>query len=104
MWVRKSAEGRFTHVLRHYLPMVALGVIFLVLAHTDPHAGRVPLGFLFGLLAAIMLVGALLGALFTHCPDDFVTYRVICYREPDVQPDPLGDYYRDLVHDQAVLP
>ncbi len=100
MMVVESAPGRATHVLVSYLPMVVLGVILIIVgvSPTAPHIGVVPLGNLFTLIGVILLVGAVLGMVFTHCPRDYVRWRIFCYREPDVEPDRvLGGYYRELV-------
>jgi len=103
--VTTSAPGRATHVLLHYLPMIVLGIIFLVVGFSPsaPHIGIVPLSNLFLLLGVVMLVGAILGMLFTRCEKDYITWRILCYREPDVFPDPEGGYYRELVPDDPAL-
>lgn len=103
MFVTTPAPGRARHIFMHYLPMLVLGLIFLVVGLTRPHIGRVPLELLFVLLGLIMLIGAVLGMLFTTCPQDYVTWRVMCFREPDVRVDPLGDYYRELVPEEPAL-
>ena len=105
MMVTTSAPGRATHVLIHYLPMIILGVIFLIvgLSPSQPHLGIVPLGNLFLLLGVILLIGAILGMLFTRCEKDYITWRIICYREPDVVSDPHGGYYRELVTEESVF-
>jgi hypothetical protein len=105
MMVTTSAPGRATHVILHYLPMIVLGFIFLIigLSPTSPHIGLVPLGNLFLLLGVILLIGAILGMLFTRCSKDYVTWRIMCYREPDVLADPEGGYYRELVPEESVF-
>jgi hypothetical protein len=105
MMVTTSAPGRATHVFLHYLPMIVLGIIFLVVGFSPsaPHIGIVPLANLFLLLGVIMLVGAILGMLFTRCEKDYVTWRILCYREPDVFADPEGGYYRELVPDDPAF-
>jgi len=103
MMVETSAPGRATHVMIHYLPMVVLGLIFIVvgLSPGAPHIGVVPLGNMFALLGAVLLIGAVFGMAFTRCPLDFVRWRVMCFHEPDVYwDDRVDDYYRDLVPDE----
>jgi len=105
--VSVSAPGRAAHVLVHYLPMVVLGLIFLVLGLSPyaPHIGVLPLGNLFIFLGVILLVGAMLGMAFTRCPADFVRWRVMCFHEPDVYWDPaIDDYYRELVPEEEASP
>jgi hypothetical protein len=100
MMISASAPGRAAHVFVHYLPMIVLGLIFLILGLSPaaPHIGYLPLGNLFVLLGAILLVGAILGMAFTRCPTCFVRWRVMCFHEPDVFWDnQVEDYYRDLV-------
>jgi hypothetical protein len=103
MMVTSSAPHRVRHVMAHYLPMIVLGIIFLVigLAPSAPHIGLIPLGDLFLILGVIMLVGAVLGMLFTRCEKDYVTWRVMCFNEPDVFSDAGGGYYRELVPEES---
>ncbi|HTP56467.1 MAG TPA: hypothetical protein VML53_07420 [Thermoplasmata archaeon] len=105
MMVTMSAPGRATHVLMHYLPMIVLGFVFLIVGFspTTPRIGVIPLGNLFLLLGVIMLVGAVLGMLFTRCEKDFVRWRIMCFHGRDVRPDPEGGYYRELVPDDPTL-
>jgi hypothetical protein len=83
--------------------MIVLGIIFLVVGFspTAPHIGVVPLGNMFVLLGIIMLVGAVLGMLFTRCEKDYVRWRILCFNEPDVRNDPAGGYYRELVPEES---
>lgn len=100
--VTVSAPGRAAHVIVRFLPMILLGLLFLVVGlSTSPHYGRIPLGSLFAFIGAILVVGAILGMLFTRCPQDYVRWRVMCFHEPDVQWDSrVGDYYRELVPEE----
>ena len=103
--VTQSAPGRAAHVLMHYLPMIVLGIILLVVGFspTAPHIGVVPLGNMFVLLGIIMLVGAVLGMLFTRCEKDYVRWRVMCFHEPDVRDHPDGGFYRELVPEEPAF-
>ncbi|MGP8077968.1 MAG: hypothetical protein ACLQD8_03005 [Thermoplasmata archaeon] len=100
--VETSAPGRVRHVLIHYLPMIFLGFIFLIvgLDPKGPRIGVVPLGNMFLLLGVVMLVGAVLGMLFTRCEQDYVRWRILCFRAADVRADPEGGYYRELVPEE----
>ncbi|HTW55913.1 MAG TPA: hypothetical protein VMG36_05650 [Thermoplasmata archaeon] len=98
-----SAPGRAAHVLVRFLPMVLLGLLFLVIGlTTSPHYGIIPVGSLFAFIGAILIIGAILGMVFTRCELDYVRWRVMCFHEPDVMWDSrYGDYYRELVPDET---
>jgi hypothetical protein len=74
------------HVFARFLPMVVLGLIFLLYGASPlaPHSDGLKFGLLFIYLGAILLVAAFLGMLFTKCPDCYRTNWVICLQEPDV--------------------
>lgn len=104
MFVTSPAPGRVRHVFFHYFPMIFLGLIFFLIGFAvRPHIGKAPLSILFIILGLVMLIGAILGMLFTTCPKDYVTWRVMCYREPDVRSTREGDYYRELVPDEPAV-
>ncbi len=95
----ENVGWRGGHVLVRFLPMMLLGVIFLVLGLSPaaPHFGALTFGFIFVWIGVILIVGAVLGMLFTRCPLDYQTHWVVCLREPDVLPAEVGPgYYRDL--------
>lgn len=101
MFVTTPAPGRFRHVFLHYLPMMFIAVLFLFVGLvTDPKIGRAHIGIIFDLIGVILLIGAVLGMMFTRCEKDYITWRVMCFREPDVRASPSGEYYRDLVPDE----
>lgn len=84
--------------------MTFLGFLFLFIGLAiAPHIGRVPLSPLFIILGIILLIGALLGMLFTRCPKDYVSWRVMCVREPDVRAAREGGYYRELVPEEPAF-
>lgn len=100
--VTTSAPGRVRHVLLSYLPMIFLGFLLLALGmgRPQPHIGRIQFGNLLLFLGVFMLVGALIGMLFTRCEKDYVRWRIFCYEEPDVRADRGGQYYRELVPEE----
>jgi hypothetical protein len=87
------------HVIARFLPMLLLGVIFLIIGFlpTAPHIGAVKFGVLFLWVGGVLIVGAVLGMLFTKCPTCNRTVWIACLQERDVQHDRHRDeFYRDL--------
>jgi hypothetical protein len=91
------------HVIGRFLPMIALGLIFVVygLSPVAPHKGALRYGEIFVWVGGILLIGAVLGMLFTKCPTCYQTKWIYCAQEPDIvrQRDRHGSYYeRDLAY------
>jgi len=82
----RAPPWRGWHVIGRFLPMVVLGIIFLIIAVTNsaPHRGAEDFSPLFLWIGAVLLVAAVLGMLFTKCPICYRTHWVICFQEPDV--------------------
>lgn len=87
------------HVIARFLPMIVLGLVFVVVGISPraPRLGPVHYGPLLFWLGIILIGAAILGALFTKCPDCYRSVWVMCYQEPDVLRDHgVVEYYRDL--------
>ena len=87
------------HVIARFLPMIFLALAFLVIgaANLAPHNSRESLSPVFVWIGGILFVGAILGMLFTKCPDCYRTHWVVCVQEPDVVAEPRHrSYHRDL--------
>jgi hypothetical protein len=96
-----EAEGpwRGWHVIARFLPMIVLALAFVVIgaANLAPHNSRESLSPVFVWIGGILFVGAILGMLFTKCPDCYRTHWVVCVQEPDVVAEPRHQsYHRDL--------
>lgn len=79
--------------------MVALGVILIVigLSPKAPHAGPIHFAPIIFWVGVFLVVAALFGMLFTHCPRCYASVWVMCYQERDVLKDHgITEYYRDL--------
>ncbi len=86
------------HVVARFLPMIVLGLILVIygLSPIAPHVRGLNFGLLFIWVGGVLLVGAVLGMLFTKCPVCYRTNWVVCVQEPDVvrRRDSEGaDYY-----------
>jgi hypothetical protein len=93
-----SRPWRGWHVIGRFLPMIVLGVVFVIVGLTlrAPHHG-VSFGVLFIWVGGILIVAAVLGMMFTKCPLDYETRWVVCAQEPDVERRPHGrGYHRRL--------
>ena len=92
------------HVIGRFLPMVFLGSIFILygVSPVAPHEDGLHLGAVFVLAGAILLLGALIGMLFTKCPICYQSNWIFCRQERDVvlvRDHGTGDYYaRDLAY------
>ncbi len=87
------------HVVGRFLPMLLLGLIFVIigLSPRAPHAGPIHYGPLLFWLGIILAAAAVLGMMFTKCPSCYRSKWVMCYLESDVLPDHgRVEYYRDL--------
>jgi hypothetical protein len=87
------------HVIGRFLPMVVLGVIFIILGLGPgaPHRGSESFGVIFVWIGAIMIGASVLGMFFTKCPVCYSTHWVVCVQEPDVVAEPHHrSYHRDL--------
>jgi len=80
------AHWRGWHVIGRFLPMVFLGLLFMLIGALDPalHKGHA-FGVLFLWVGVILIVAAVLGMLFTKCPVCYSTHWVVCVQEPDVR-------------------
>lgn len=87
------------HVIARFLPMIALGMVFIVIGISPraPHLGPIHYGPLFFWLGVVLVAAAIVGMLFTKCPNCYRSSWVMCYLERDVLPDHgVTEYYRDL--------
>lgn len=79
--------------------MVILGLILVVISLSPgaPHAGPIHYGPLMFWIGIVLIAAAIVGMLFTKCPDCYSSSWVMCYMERDVLPDHgITEYYRDL--------
>lgn len=93
------AHWRGWHVIARFLPMVALGLIFVVIGISPraPHLGPIRYGPLLFWLGILLIGAAVVGMLFTKCTHCYRSRWVMCYLEPDVLPDHgVTEYYREL--------
>lgn len=100
-YVEERPPSRVWHVLGRFVPLLFLGAAFLAfgLSPLPPHDHGYSLGFVFVWIAGILLVGAVVGMLFTKCPICNKTTWVFCVQEPDVVRLPYRNghpYGRDL--------
>ena len=92
------------HVIGRFLPMIFLGLIFIIygVSPAAPHRGVLRLGAIFVWIGGILLIGALIGILFTKCPICYQSSWIFCVQERDViriHDHGAGDYYaRDLAY------
>ena len=92
------------HVIGRFLPMIFLGTIFIIfgVSPAAPHYGVLKFGPVFIWTGGILLIGAVIGILFTKCPICFQSNWIFCVQERDVvriQDHGTGDYYaRDLAY------
>ncbi len=91
------------HVITRFLPMLFLGAIFVIFGVSPeaPHHGAINYGIIFVWVGAILLIGAVIGMIFTKCPVCYQTNWIYCAQEPDVvrMRDQYGSYYaRDLAY------
>jgi len=92
------------HVIGRFLPMVFLGCIFVIygVSPEAPRRGVIHLGPIFVWIGGILLVGAVIGMLFTKCPICYQSNWIFCVQERDVvriHDHGAGDYYaRDLAY------
>jgi len=87
------------HVIGRFLPMVILGLFFVVFGEIGggPTQGGKDFAMVFVWVGVILLAGAVFGMLFTKCPLEYETRWVICLQEPDVRRTERADgYYREL--------
>jgi hypothetical protein len=87
------------HVIGRFLPMIILGVFFLVFGMLGggPTQGGKDFAMIFVWIGFVLLAGAVFGMLFTKCPLEYETRWVVCVQEPDVRRTPQRDgYYREL--------
>jgi hypothetical protein len=95
------------HVVGRFLPMIFLGALFLLfgLSPWSPHYGPFHWGIIFAWIGAILIIGAVLGTLFTKCPICYQSNWIWCMQERDVvrmrDRHQHEDYYvRDLAYPQ----
>lgn len=83
------------HVFGRFFPMLFLGIVFILIGVLVPslHTGHA-FGVLFVWVGAVLVIGAILGMMFTKCPVCYRTSWVVCLQEPDVVREPRGDSYR----------
>ena len=92
------------HVIGRFLPMLFLGAVLVIfgLSPEAPHNDGLHYGIIFVWAGGILLLGALIGMIFTKCPICYQTNWVYCVQEPDVvriHDHCEGDYYaRDLAY------
>jgi hypothetical protein len=96
-----EASWRGWHVIGRFLPMTFLGLLFVLygLSPVAPHEQGYNIGIIFVLVGLILMVGSVVGMLFTKCPTCYHSNWIYCVQEPDVkrQRDRWGHYYaRDL--------
>lgn len=87
------------HVIGRFLPMVVLGLIFIVIGVSTeaPHHGAVSYGVLFIWIGGILIVAAMLGMMFTKCPICYSSHWIACVQEPDVVHEKRYDtFHREL--------
>ncbi len=87
------------HRIARFLPMVFLGglFVFLGLGPLAGRGGRIDYGILFVWVGVVLILAAVVGMVFTRCPDCYQTRWVFCVQEPDVHPVPSEQgYYREL--------
>ncbi len=104
---QSTAPWRGWHVIARFMPMVILGLVFVVygVSPLAPHLGPIHYGPLFFWLGILLIGAAIVGMLFTKCPDCYSSAWIMCYLEPDVLPDHgITEYYRDLAPPEDVWP
>ena len=97
--LEQRPRWRGWHVMARFLPMIVLGMVFLLIGATNaaPHNARESFAPLFLWIGAILLVGSVLGMLFTKCPICTRTHWIVCVQEPDVVREPRRrSYHREL--------
>jgi hypothetical protein len=97
--VESRPRWRGWHVIARFIPMLFLAFIFLIIgaANLAPHNSRESFSPLFLWIGAILLVGSILGMIFTKCPDCTRARWIVCAQEPDVVRRPRqGHYHREL--------
>jgi hypothetical protein len=93
------------HVIGRFLPMIFLGSILVLygISPEAPHEKGLHLGVVFVLAGGMLLIGALIGILFTKCPICYQSSWIFCVQERDVvrvHDHAVGDdyYARDLAY------
>lgn len=102
-----APSWRGWHVIARFLPMLFLGMVFIIfgLSPASPHFGLFHWGIIFAWIGAILLLGAILGMMFTKCPICYQSNWIWCVQERDVvkmrDQREADDYYvRDLAYPQ----
>jgi amino acid transporter len=88
------------HTIVRFVPMVALGVLFLVIAslgHFAPHTSQGFIDALFVLSGVLLIVFAFIGMAFTRCPTCSRSTWIVCLQESDMRHDRRENaFYREL--------
>jgi sulfite exporter TauE/SafE len=86
------------HAIVRFLPMLALGIIFLIIG-ASYHVSQTSHGFLglmFVLVGALLVIFAFFGMAFTRCPTCSRNVWIVCLQEPDMRRDRSDAFYREL--------
>ncbi len=88
------------HVVVRFVPMIALGVLFVVIAlqgHFSPHTSQGFIDAVFLLAGILLIFFAFIGMAFTKCPTCYRSIWIVCLQEPDMRHDRRENaFYRDL--------